>query len=143
MPVSGSLETLKNKGYKVTSQRRAILRVLDGENRRLTAREIHAMMRDIQPRVSLDTIYRNLRLLVGIGILHQISLSSGAVFELNGDIRHHHHHLVCVECEKAVCVSYCPATREYSERAAEEGFTLLGHSFELFGRCADCSKKQN
>jgi Fe2+ or Zn2+ uptake regulation protein len=96
-------------------------------------------MQEILPRLSLDTVYRNLRLLAGIGVLHQISLSSGAVFELIGDISDHHHHLICVDCEKVVCFSYCPDFREYGETARKEGFSLLGHSFELFGRCADCN----
>ncbi|MDW7651691.1 MAG: Fur family transcriptional regulator [Bacillota bacterium] len=106
--------------------------------RRLSACEIHNAQLKKQPRISLDTIYRNLRLLSERGLVSLISLQSGAVHELAVQ---HHNHLVCVDCEKVVCIDYCPNFREYNEQANRQGFNVLGHSFEVYGRCAGCRAK--
>lgn len=134
------LALLKEKGYKLTAQRQAILTALRHLGERASAKEIHEELCKEKPAISLDTVYRNLRLLAGIGIVQQILLQSGAVFELTDD-DHHHHHLVCVDCEKVVCIPYCPESCVYTEQARAAGFAVLGHLFEVYGRCIDCQQK--
>lgn len=134
------LELLKEKGYKLTAQRQAILAGLRRLGQRASAKEIYEELSKEKPVISLDTVYRNLRLLAEIGIVQQIFLQSGAVFELT-DGRHHHHHLVCVDCEKVACIPYCPESCAYTEQARVAGFAVLGHLFEVYGRCADCQQK--
>lgn len=137
-----SLEALRSKGYKLTPQRRKIIAVLRSSNGRMTARDVHEQIIKEQPGVSLDTVYRNLRLLVELGIIHQISLSSGAVYESTGN-KEHHHHLICVDCDEVVCIPYCPSSREdYSRQAEARGYRVLGHSFEIYGRCPNCKSKE-
>ncbi|MDD3890049.1 MAG: transcriptional repressor, partial [Syntrophomonadaceae bacterium] len=58
------LERLSALGFKITPQRRLILEVLQESNRHLSAEEIAELVREIQPSVSVATIYRNLNLLV-------------------------------------------------------------------------------
>jgi Fur family transcriptional regulator, zinc uptake regulator len=141
VPTSVSLEKLKSKGYKLTEQRRRIIEVLRRENRRMSAREIHALLQHSQPKISLDTVYRNLRLLVGLEIIHQISLQAGAVFEISS-VLEHHHHLVCLNCEKVVCIPYCPDISSYGEQAKQQGFTVHGHTFEVYGQCSSCRQQK-
>jgi Fe2+ or Zn2+ uptake regulation protein len=135
------LDALKDKGFKLTVQRRRIIETLRQLGGRVSARDIHQALRKKNPSLSLDTVYRNLRLLTEIGLVHQISLQSGAVFELADD-RRHHHHLVCIDCEKVACIEYCPEFPAYSDHAASEGFTVLGHIFEVYGRCTECQNKK-
>lgn len=139
MSTPGLLKLLKAKGYKLTVQRQQIIEALRHTGSRVSARDVHAVLGKINPTISMDTIYRNLRLLTEIGVVHQISLQSGTVYELADD-KHHHHHLVCIGCEKVVCIPYCPEPLGYTEQANAEGFQVLGHSFEVYGRCAACSK---
>lgn len=139
MSVPLLMSKLKEKGYKLTIQRRQLVEAMHKAGRRLTAREIHGALQKRTPAIGLDTVYRNLRLLCEIGMVHQISLHSGAVYEL--DVGQHHHHLVCIGCEKVVCLPYCPEIMEYTEQAVSEGFSILGHSFELFGVCPSCKQK--
>lgn len=139
--MSKLLDALKEKGFKLTVQRRTIIDTLRQLGGRVSARDIHQTMRKKGTSLSLDTVYRNLRLLTEIGLIHQISLQSGAVFELADD-KQHHHHLVCIDCEKVVCIEYCPDFPAYSDHAASEGFTVLGHIFEVYGRCTECQNKR-
>lgn len=125
------------KGYKITPQRQKIVEILGRAGCRLTAREIHQRLRKELPAVSIDTVYRNLHLLSAVGLTHHIQLASGAVYELTTDLSHHHH-LYCVDCEKVVCIKYCPDLQGYSEQAGRYGFELVGHTFALQGRCSDC-----
>ncbi|MCW3489197.1 Fur family transcriptional regulator [Dethiobacter alkaliphilus] len=134
------MKLLKEKGYKLTSQRRQIIEALRLTGRRASAREIYEALSKDNPHISMDTVYRNLRLLTEIGVVHQISLQSGAVFEL--DDKRHHHHLVCVDCEEVVCIPYCPEAKSYNEFAGSAGFEVLGHVFEVYGRCAACREKK-
>lgn len=137
MSIPVFLERLKVNGYKLTPQRKQILETLLSLGARASARDVHRMIRQKTPSVSLDTVYRNLRLLVEIGLVHQISVQSGAVFEL-ADEQRHHHHLVCVDCEKIICIPYCPESQSYKCHAEAAGFSVLGHTFEIYGRCAKC-----
>jgi len=141
MPETKLLAHLKAKGYKLTQQRQQIMDVLLQGKTRLTAQEIFRQLKERNLSVSLDTVYRNLRLLTAIGIVQQISLQSGAVYELVQE--EHHHHLVCVDCEKIVCISSCPAMQAYLKDADDAtGFDILGHNLELYGRCDDCRNKK-
>jgi len=140
LPMSAYLDALKKKGYKLTSQRQKIIEVLRQAEQRLTTREIHQAICQTLPGVSLDTVYRNLHLLCEVGLVHQILLPSGAVYELTGSLRHHHH-LICVDCEKVVCIPYCPDLKVCSEQVERQGFDLLGHTFALHGRCPDCRQE--
>ena len=94
-------------------------------------------MREALPGISLDTVYRNLHLLGDVGLVHQIILPSGAVYEITGDLCHHHH-LICVDCEKVVCIPCCPDLKDFSEQVDRQGYDLVGHTFALHGRCPEC-----
>lgn len=137
MPKTNYPDTLKKKGYKLTPQRLKIIELLRRADRRLAVREIHRKICEELPAVSMDTVYRNLRLLCDVGLVHQIALPSGSVYELAAGLCHHHH-LICVDCEKVVCIEYCPDLQGYNEQAVRQGFDLLGHTFALQGRCPDC-----
>ncbi|MCR3923213.1 MAG: transcriptional repressor [Firmicutes bacterium] len=131
---------LKAKGYKLTQQRQQIMNFLQDSSLRLSAQDIHQQLKQQNSAISLDTVYRNLRLLTEIGIVGQISLPSGSVYERVED-QEHHHHLVCVDCEKVVCIAYCPEMKTYMAQAGAAGFDVIGHSFEIYGRCASCRHK--
>lgn len=130
------LKTLKESGYKITPQRREIIRILCSASRPQSAYEIYRGVQGSFPEVSLDTVYRNLRLLCKLGLALQIAAGSAHsdLFELSTD---HHHHLVCVECGLTYCLPGCPlAGLEVGE------FKVLNHVLEVYGLCADCQEKE-
>lgn len=134
-----SLARLKKSGYKITSQRKAVLQAFAECGDFPAATDILQIVRRTKPDISLDTIYRNLTLLVRLGIIHEIYRSSGNVYELVST--GHHHHLVCTECGCTVCIDICPMQAAYEEQAAKHGFLLTGHVFEFYGICAKCREK--
>ncbi len=134
------LELLRQKGYKITPQRRAVLEALDAGCQFPTAQQVLELVREKQPDVSLDTVYRNLTLMVSLGIVHEIFRSAGNAYEIV-EPGHHHHHLVCTECGKTECIDICPMNKIYEKEAEKRGFLVTGHVFEFYGLCWSCRSK--
>ena len=95
-------ENLKEKGYKLTPQRRAILDIIiDKEGQHLTAEEIYDEVKKICPDIGLATVYRTVLLLEEVGVIYKLDLNDGCSrYELvHSDEEHRHHHLVCNKCK--------------------------------------------
>ena len=96
-------ENLKEKGYKLTPQRRAILDIIiDKEGQHLTAEEIYDEVKKICPDIGLATVYRTVLLLEEVNVIYKLDLNDGCSrYELvHSDEEHRHHHLVCNKCKK-------------------------------------------
>jgi len=129
---------LRGKGLKITPQRRAVLAALADCGKFVTAQRILDYVKKSNPDISLDTIYRNLSLLVELGLVHEIQTRGrdGNVFEVVTD--GHHHHLVCVGCGKAQCLDFCPISEGDVAKAEANGFKVMSHSLEFYGYCREC-----
>lgn len=129
---------LREKGCKITPQRRAVIQSLLKFEKFPTAQEVYNDIRLANPDVGLDTVYRNLHLLAGMGVVNQMNLPGrdGKVFELTLD--GHHHHLICLGCGEANCLHYCPVDEQDLQKAAGSKFRVVGHSLELYGYCNKC-----
>ena len=55
---------------------------------------------------------------------------------------HHHHHLVCTNCRKTVEIDGGPVEAWAARVAADHGFTLAGHTADVFGLCPDCAARR-
>jgi Fur family ferric uptake transcriptional regulator len=113
----------------------ALLRETDGS---YSAQQLHMMLRERGAKVGLTTVYRTLQLLVDAGDVDATRLPDGVqLFRLCSST--HHHHLVCRNCGRTVEVEG-PAVERWADRvAAENGFTDVGHTIEIFGTCANCA----
>ncbi|VBB09628.1 ferric-uptake regulator [Lucifera butyrica] len=132
------IQMLRDRGCKITPQRRAIIQVLASFDKFPTAQEILDHIHQKDPDVGLDTVYRNLNLLISMGVINQISVPGKdlKVFELAHD--KHHHHLVCLGCGEANCLNYCPIDDSEIQKSAGPGFKIVGHSLEIYGYCPKC-----
>jgi len=133
---------LRDGGYKLTPQRRAILEVLlEHRGRFVDAGEIYEKTRARHYGTNFSTVYRNLDILENLGIIHKTSIENGAaVYELIFH-RPHHHHIICKKCGRTEIIDMCPL-EQLIKAVEDKDFTLTGHKFELYGYCRDCSKNQ-
>ena len=95
-------EELKQKGYKLTPQRRAIVdTIIEKEGEHLTTEEIYDEVKKNCPEIGLATVYRTIILLEELGVICKLDLNDGCSrYELvRKDEGHRHHHLVCNECK--------------------------------------------
>ena len=134
-------ENLKQKGYKLTPQRRAILDIIiDKEGQHLTAEEIYDEVKKICPDIGLATVYRTVLLLEEVNVIYKLDLNDGCSrYELvHSDEEHRHHHLVCNKCKKVFEVQD-DLLEELEERIEKTyKFKILDHSVKFFGICSDC-----
>ena len=137
-------EDLKNKGYKLTPQRRAIVdTIVESEGKNLTAEEIYDEVKKSCPEIGLATVYRTILLLEDIGILSRLHLNDGCSrYELvHSDETHRHHHLVCNECNGVIEVEDDLLEELEEEIEKEYGFKIVDHALKFYGICKECQKK--
>jgi len=87
--------TLRAPGLRRTRQRRIILEVVRATDAHPTAASVYRRVRRRLPRVSLATVYRNLRTLAAEGFVAERADPSGARFDGNTAP---HDHFTCVAC---------------------------------------------
>ena len=104
-----------------------------------SAQEIHAELRRRGEHVGLTTVYRHLQALSEQGSVDAIRDDNGETLYRQCETTAHHHHLTCRGCGRSVEVEG-RAVEQWAEKvAAEAGFTDVGHTVELFGRCPACA----
>lgn len=130
-------QELKSRGYRLTSQREAVLRaILEGACTQ-SIEEIHERARRWLPSLGLTTVYRTIELLKQARKIQEVYLGDGRVrYEPVSEI--HHHHLICQICGKVEPVEGCFLSPFEGATLAGNGFQVLGHRLELYGRCRDC-----
>lgn len=136
-------EDLKQKGYKLTPQRRAIVdTIIDNEGKHLTAEEIYDEVKKVCPEIGLATVYRTIILLEELSVICRLDLNDGCSrYELiHKDEMHRHHHLVCNICSRVQEVQDDLLDELEEGIETEYGFKILDHSVKFFGICDECQK---
>lgn len=143
MTVEQVLQRLKELGCKLTPQRRMLIDVLlAARDTEMTADDIYQRIRAVYPDVGLDTVYRNLRLLVKLNVVAEVKLPGKlAHYSLNQHA--HQHGLVCLDCGKEIPLSHCPIREIETVAREEHGFIISSHRIELFGYCTDCHESRH
>ena len=119
------------KGLRITEQRRTIARVLSTAVDHPDVEEVHRRAATIDPRISIATVYRTVRLFEEAGILERHDFQGGrSRYEAAGD--DHHDHLIDIETGRVI--EFHDAELEELQRriAARLGFRLVDHRMELY-----------
>jgi Fe2+ or Zn2+ uptake regulation protein len=127
---------LCGRGLRQTRARRVILETVCGTDAHPTAEWVFRRVRRTLPRVSLGTVYRNLRQLVEAGLLVERPEPGGSRFDGNTS---EHHHFTCLECRRVFDLSEPVNPVVHLRVSSRTGFEVLRHRIEFYGRCADCS----
>jgi Fur family transcriptional regulator, zinc uptake regulator len=135
MNVIEAMNLLKEQGYKHTGKREDMLQLFSDNDKYLTARDVLEQMKGNYPGLSFDTIYRNLSVFVGLGILEMTELSGEKHFRFTCSHKEHHHHFICLDCGKTKEIETCPMR---NIEASFNGYDISGHKFEIYGRCPEC-----
>lgn len=88
------------------------------------------------------SIYRNIELFESIGIARKVHIGWKYKIELSDMFTAHHHHLICLACGAVTDITDEQHIEEFTlEVAAQHGFTVQGHQFEIEGYCLACAQK--
>lgn len=129
---------LRQRGYRLTTQRYAILATIATTQDSLTAYAIYEHARKIYPKIGLVTIYRTIDILSELQLICQINTRDHSKSYVMRRPVGHHHHLVCVKCRRAMDFSECTLSDLEQKIMKETGFKIEGHILELYGRCPSC-----
>jgi Fur family transcriptional regulator, stress-responsive regulator len=91
------IDRLRQRGMRITAQRRAVASVLHGANVHLTADEIFERARHELPEISRATVYNTIHELTRLGELFELSLD-GRSKRYDPNVHPGHHHFVCRSC---------------------------------------------
>lgn len=130
--------TLRARGLRLTTPRRIILDVVRATDAHPTAALVYRRVRRRLPRVSLGTVYRNLRVLAAQGFLAERADAAGLRFDGNTAP---HDHFTCLACGRIYDVPARPERAVRARMRARTGFEVLNHRIEYFGRCGDCRRE--
>lgn len=134
--------TLKEKGFKLTPARKIILAVFcHSQDRFLNAGEIYDQVRLQDNKINYSTVYRNLEILVGSGLIEKSNFGEGAKFILSTK-NTHSHHMICKSCHKTEALPYCPLEQLENSLKDTSEFFPTDHRIEIYGYCKECRKKQ-
>ena len=134
------IKTLKQKGLKLTPQRKLIIDAIHDTGARLTAEEIITNVQAIMPEVHKSTIYRTLELLEGAGCVFKSELDEHSIY-------HHaeegyHHHLVCSRCGRIIECDEDLFTPVEKSLAEQYGFHVDFKHLVMSGLCEECRNKK-
>ncbi|HEV8307408.1 MAG TPA: transcriptional repressor [Methylomirabilota bacterium] len=130
---------LARRGMRLTDQRRLILAAVQATNTHPTAEWVHAAVRKQLPRVSLATVYRNLRLLARHGLLTEFQAGPTVRFDARV---HRHHHFTCAHCGRIFDLEEPVDARLDARVTARTGFRVSHHRIEFFGLCGRCARRR-
>lgn len=131
--MSSRLEDLCiQKGLKMTDQRRVISRVLSEASDHPDVEEVHRRSIAIDPRISIATVYRTMRLFEEAQVIDRLDFGDGrARYEEKRD--EHHDHLINLQTGEVVEFTSDDLEKLKETIARELGYELVGHRLELFG----------
>ncbi|MFK7804117.1 MAG: Fur family transcriptional regulator [Anaerolineae bacterium] len=99
-------EKLRSLGYRFTPQRRVVMDAVQHIQGHFTPQtvcnQINASAVNKSTKADQATVYRTLELFQKIGILYSSQVHGQTVFELAGEVPHHH--LVCRNCNKVMAL---------------------------------------
>ncbi|QCE32429.1 transcriptional repressor [Acetobacteraceae bacterium] len=122
----------RDAGLKMTGQRQVITRILSEATGHPDAAEVHQLAIKENPKISLTTVYRTVKLLEDHGILERLDLGGDRA---RYEPAHHgvHYHLLNSENEEVVEFDNDELTALLHRIVEKMGFKLLSHKVELIG----------
>lgn len=132
MPPSRIEQRCIEKGMKMTDQRRVIARVLSEAEDHPDVEEVYRRSTEIDPRISIATVYRTVRLFEEADILERHDFGDGrARYEESPS--EHHDHLIDVQSGRVIEFTSPEIEALQREIARRYGYRLVGHRLELYG----------
>lgn len=122
----------REKGLKMTGQRRVIAQVLSDSDDHPDVEKLYQRASQVDPRISIATVYRTVKLFEQADILTRHDFGDGrARYEVVPP--EHHDHLIDIDSGQVIEFRDDEIERLQREAALALGYRLVGHRLELFG----------
>ncbi len=127
-------------GYRLTSPRRALARLVASRDGHFSADELLTESQRARLGVTRATIFRSLDVLAELGVVERLDLPTGEHAFVACEPAHHHH-IVCSSCGRSTGVGDHGLEAVADAIGRATGYRVDTHRLELFGRCPECQEK--
>ncbi len=128
-------QQIREKGFRITPQRVAILNALHAAGGHLSPTEIYQQIHDSAPGLTEPTIYRTLEFLYQQGLVYASQSNGRVEYEI---ANHDHHHLLCRVCGGQIEIGPNELTQLYQHLEQSTGYQLTSSHLTFVGLCPAC-----
>ncbi|MDJ0740013.1 MAG: transcriptional repressor [Gammaproteobacteria bacterium] len=141
--IIASAETLcRERGVRLTDQRKTVLRLLCAAQKPLSAYELLDLLRSEIRNPAPPTVYRALDFLVEQGLVHKLESLHAYIGCSHPDHPHASQFLICASCGEVAEVDDPGVNRSLQAAGKAAGFCTTRRVVELLGTCAQCAEKR-
>ena len=133
------ISKLREREYRITPQRLAILKILAVSKGHPSVEKIYAQVKKDFPTTSLATVYKTLIVMKEIGEVLELGFSDDSN-RYDGKRPYPHPHLICIECKKILDPELGSLIDMTQELAQDTDFNIVHHRLDFFGICPECQK---
>ncbi|MEM9707890.1 MAG: Fur family transcriptional regulator [Pseudomonadota bacterium] len=126
------IERCEAMGLRLTDQRRTVAEVLEAAHDHPDVEELYTRAADLDPKISLATVYRTVKLFEEAGLLEKHEFGDGRARYEDAE-RDHHDHLIDLKSGKVIEFVDAEIEALQERIAAKLGYRLKGHRLELYG----------
>ncbi|MDS9947541.1 MAG: Fur family transcriptional regulator, partial [Planktomarina sp.] len=126
------IQRCSQSGLRMTEQRRVVAQVLETSHDHPDVEELYARAVELDPRISIATVYRTVKLFEEAGILDKLEFGDGRARYEDAE-RDHHDHLIDMQTGQVI-EFVDPEIELLQEKIAKRlGYHLKDHRLELYG----------
>ena len=134
------LVRLKDRKFRITPQRLAVLKFLALSTKHPSVDRIFEQVRADFPTTSLATVYKTVTLLKELGEVLELGFPEGGN-RYDGNRPYPHPHVICTKCKEVIDLEL-KGLRQLTEEASEKtGYRITTHRLDFFGLCERCRKQ--
>jgi Fur family ferric uptake transcriptional regulator len=133
---------LSRKRLKMTRERRVILEQVLAARGHFGVDDLQEILRKAGHTVSRASLYRTLPHLVESGLVHKLEMAKGQARYEPMVGRHHHDHMVCLECGKIIEFESREIERLQDRVCRRKRFSMTGHTHQIRGYCDGCAGRR-
>ena len=126
------IQRCSKSGLRMTEQRRVVAQVLETSHDHPDVEKLYARALKLDPRISIATVYRTVKLFEEAGILEKLEFGDGRARYEDAE-RDHHDHLIDMQTGQVI-EFVDPEIELLQEKIAQRlGYNLKDHRLELYG----------
>ena len=138
--VEEMLFKLKERDFRITPQRLAILKILAASEGHPSVDDIYQEVKAEFPTTSLATVYKTVSLLKELNEVLELGFPDGSN-RYDGYNPVPHPHAICMKCKKIMDPELMNIDALSEEMSRKTGYKIFHHRLDFFGLCPECQLK--